>query len=37
MQEVITRLTNYGSRGSYYNYNGKKFVLTFEGPDNAED
>ncbi|KAH1500885.1 hypothetical protein KXX06_001443, partial [Aspergillus fumigatus] len=27
----------YGSNGAYFQYNGKPFVSTFEGPNNAED
>lgn len=35
--DVISLLTQYGSSSAYFHYNGKLFVSTFEGPDNAED
>ncbi|KAH2822010.1 hypothetical protein KXW76_007929, partial [Aspergillus fumigatus] len=34
---VIRMIQQYGSNGAYFQYNGKPFVSTFEGPSNAED
>ncbi|GFF57063.1 mutanase [Aspergillus udagawae] len=34
---VIRMIQQYGSNGAYFQYNGKPFVSTFEGPNNAED
>lgn len=36
-QTVISYISKYGSNSAYYHYNGKPFVSTFEGPDNAAD
>ncbi|KAI8297899.1 Mutanase [Colletotrichum sp. SAR11_59] len=30
-------INQYGSSGTYFHYQGKPFVSTFEGPDNADD
>lgn len=35
--DVISLITQYGSSGAYFQYNGGPFVSTFEGPDNADD
>ncbi|GFF25735.1 glucan endo-1,3-alpha-glucosidase agn1 [Aspergillus udagawae] len=34
---VIHMIQQYGSNGAYFQYKGKPFVSTFEGPGNAED
>ncbi|CAI0649773.1 unnamed protein product [Colletotrichum noveboracense] len=34
---VIDYITKYASSDTYFHYNGKPFVSTFEGPDNADD
>lgn len=36
-EDVIQFLQNHASDGSYYHYNGKPFVSTFEGPDSSGD
>lgn len=36
-ETVIEYITKYGSSGAYFHHNGKPFVSTFEGPDNADD
>lgn len=35
--EVSDLIRNYGSRATYFQYYGKPFVSTFEGPDRAAD
>jgi hypothetical protein len=35
--DVIGFLQKYSSSSAHYNYNGKPFASTFEGPDSAED
>lgn len=35
--DVTQFIQEYGSNGAYYQYNGKPFVSTFEGPDSAAD
>ncbi|KAK1971059.1 hypothetical protein LY78DRAFT_699556 [Colletotrichum sublineola] len=37
MAEVKALIQKYGSSAAHFQYNGKPFVSTFEGPDNAED
>jgi hypothetical protein len=37
MADVQSLITQYGSASTYFKYQGKPFVSTFEGPDNAED
>lgn len=37
MSQVISLLQKYGSNSAYYQYNGKAFVSTFEGPASAKD
>lgn len=37
MAQVISILQQYSSSSAYYEYNGKAFVSTFEGPENAPD
>ncbi|KAE9574534.1 hypothetical protein CGMCC3_g9244 [Colletotrichum fructicola] len=34
---VQSLISQYASSGQYFHYQGKPFVSTFEGPDNAED
>ncbi|CAG7936279.1 unnamed protein product [Penicillium salamii] len=34
---VIDFIQKYGPNGAYFQHNGKPFVSTFEGPDNADD
>ncbi|KAK1445514.1 glycosyl hydrolase family 71 [Colletotrichum cuscutae] len=36
-EEVITWINKYVSSSAYFRYQGKPFVSTFEGPDQAED
>ncbi|KAK0100857.1 hypothetical protein ONS95_007304 [Cadophora gregata] len=36
-ESVIKYINDYAGRPSYYRYNGKPFVSTFEGPDSAAD
>ncbi|KXH28062.1 mutanase [Colletotrichum nymphaeae SA-01] len=36
-EEVITWINKYASSSAYFRYQGKPFVSTFEGPDQAED
>ncbi|OIW33289.1 hypothetical protein CONLIGDRAFT_711208 [Coniochaeta ligniaria NRRL 30616] len=35
--DVMALIKQYGSAGTYFKRNGKPFVSTFEGPDNAAD
>ena len=35
--QVISHIQQYSSDDSYYHYNGKPFVSTFEGPEKASD
>lgn len=35
--DVISLIIQYSNSSAYFHYNGKPFVSTFEGPDNAED
>jgi hypothetical protein len=35
--DVQGLIQKYASSGNYYKYQGKPFVSTFEGPDNAQD
>jgi hypothetical protein len=35
--DVISLIENYGPNGAYFQYLGKPFVSTFEGPENADD
>ncbi|GKT50966.1 mutanase Pc12g07500 [Colletotrichum spaethianum] len=37
MAEVKALIQKYGSSQAHFQYNGKPFVSTFEGPDNADD
>ncbi|KAI8197977.1 Mutanase, partial [Colletotrichum sp. SAR 10_65] len=37
MAEVKALIQKYGSSSAHFQYNGKAFVSTFEGPDNADD
>ncbi|KAF6812686.1 glycosyl hydrolase family 18 [Colletotrichum sojae] len=37
MAEVKALIQKYGSSSAHFQYNGKPFVSTFEGPDNADD
>lgn len=36
-EDVISMISAHSSSSAYYQYNGKPFVSTFEGPGNAED
>ncbi|KAK0370192.1 alpha-glucanase [Colletotrichum limetticola] len=36
-ETVIQYISKYASSGTYFHHNGKPFVSTFEGPDNAND
>ena len=37
MSDVINMINNYGGKASYYHYEGKPLVSTFEGPANSDD
>ncbi|KAB8232369.1 glycoside hydrolase family 71 protein [Aspergillus alliaceus] len=37
MGDVINLINNYGGKASYYHYEGKPLVSTFEGPENSDD